>query len=127
MKQIITKEELSTLSADKINQPINQAFKYDEVSWQKKNNIRVHYKDRAKGLHKVLYKCMSCGTEYEMDSASDKLWCNRCRSQWTMSKLGELLPSKAGEAQIHIPDWYEWQRKDVRRQIEAGTYSMTSE
>ena len=23
----------------------------------------------------------------------------------------------------HIPDWYEWERENVRREVKAGTYS----
>ena len=68
MEQILTAQDLKSLTADEVNQRINDAFVYDEYQWQKDNNVHVRYKDRAKGLHKVLYQCIECGTEYRMDS-----------------------------------------------------------
>ncbi len=127
MTQIVRQEEIKSLSVQEINERINQAFFYDEFLWQKQNNIKVNYKDRAKGLHKVLYKCKHCGTEYRMDSAGNKIWCNHCGTQWTMSSLGELIQAGSDTESIHVPDWYEYQRADVRRQIEEGTYHFASD
>ena len=40
-----------------------------------------------------------------------------------MSELGELS-ADTGETEFpHIPDWYEWERANVRAQVEAGNYS----
>ncbi len=127
MTQIITQEQIDKISAEEINGIIKKEFVYDEYKWQKQNNIHVKYKDRAKGLHKVLYKCANCDTEYKMGSGGDKLTCGHCESEWTMSTLGELIPSHKTEEKIHIPDWYEDMRADVRRQIEEGTYSFSSD
>ena len=127
MTQIVRQDEIKDLSVHEINERINQAFFYDEFLWQKQNNIQVNYKDRAKGLHKVLYKCKHCGTEYRMESAGNKIWCNHCGTQWTMSSLGELIQTGSDDLSIHIPDWYEYERADVRRQIEEATYHFASE
>jgi hypothetical protein len=55
------KEDLEKLPLDEINRRIAEAFKYDEYTWQKEKGIKVKYKGRAEGLHKVLYQCASCG------------------------------------------------------------------
>ncbi|MDD5018263.1 MAG: 1-acyl-sn-glycerol-3-phosphate acyltransferase [Eubacteriales bacterium] len=127
MEQIITQDEIKSLSAGDINRRINDAFVYDEFSWQKQNNVRVRYKDRAKGLHKVLYQCIHCRTEYGMDSNGDRLWGTHCGSELTMSCLGEVVDAKHHEKKLHIPDWYEFLRREVRREIEDGTYSFSSD
>lgn len=124
--QIISQDEILSLPKDEINNRINNAFVYDEYNWQKENNIRIKYKDRAKGLHKVLYKCQNCGTDYEMHSDRTKLWCAHCGSEWTMSEYGDLIETKA-DKRIHIPHWYEYLRAEVKQLIEAGTYFFTSE
>ena len=126
MTQIITQEEITTLHKDEINKRINDAFFYDEFQWQKDNGIRITYKDRAKGLHKVLYKCRECGTEYEMQSDGDKLWCDHCKSEWTMTEYGELIAQDEKE-HVHIPSWYEALRGEVKKLVEAGTYFFSSE
>ncbi len=126
MTQIVTRDEIAKLSKEEVFRRINNAFFYDEYLWQKENGVRVNYKDRAKGLHKVLYKCRSCGTEYEMRSDGAKLWCDGCGSEWTMSEFGELVA--AGDAErVHIPSWYEALRQEVRGLIKAGTYCFSSE
>jgi hypothetical protein len=124
LTQIITQEEILALPKDEINARIGQAFEYDDFRWQKENGIRVRYRDRAKGLHKVLYACRNCGTEYQMESDGDRLWCNHCGSSWTMSQYGELF---GADGPVHIPNWYETLREQVRAMVEAGTYAFSAD
>jgi DNA-directed RNA polymerase subunit RPC12/RpoP len=126
LTQIITEDEIRTLPKDEIFKRINDAFFYDEYLWQKENGIRIKYKDRAKGLHKVLYKCRHCGAEYQMRSDGATLWCDACGSQWTMTEYGELIAQDEAE-RVHIPNWYEQLREDVRQLVEDGAYFFSSE
>ena len=103
-----------------------QAFVYDDYTWQLENNVKVKKKDRAEGLHKVLYQCPACQAEFQMTSKGIQLRCGNCNKAWEMSELGELK-SLSGETEFsHIPDWYEWERANVREQIKAGTYAFES-
>ena len=124
---IINQGEIENLTVDEINDRIRKAFVYDEYKWQKDNNIHVTYEGRAEGLHKVLYQCPHCGKEYEMSSKGTILKCNACGKEWECSELGELK-AKEGETEFsHIPDWYEWERENVRKEVEAGKYYFESE
>ena len=127
IKCIIKKSELPELSIDEINERINEAFQYDEYKWQLENNIHITYEGRAEGLHKVLYKCPHCGKEYRMDSKGTKLFCKACGHTWEYSELGQLQAIEGETYFSHIPDWYEWERSEVRKEIEAGTYRFESE
>lgn len=127
MSLLFTPGQLKSLSTGEINQIINDAFIYDEYAWQKENNIAVKYRDNAKGLHKVLYQCPNCLVEYKMDSGGNKIWCGNCGKEWIMSELGELGAVSGSTEFSHIPDWYEFERKFVRSQIEQGTYEFTDE
>ena len=127
MKLLFTREEAQTLPIDEINARLAEAFVYDDYAWQKSKGIRVKDKNRAEGLHKVLYQCPACNTEYRMASCKTELSCTHCGKVWEMTELGELC-AKTGETEFsHIPDWYEWQRLNVRREVEAGTYSFEDE
>lgn len=126
LTQIITQDEIRQLPNNEINKRINDAFVYDEYQWQKENGIRIRYKDRANGLHKVLYKCRNCGTEFKMCSSGDTLWCEHCGSRWMMTEFGELIEQDA-KKHIHIPHWYEFLREEVKRLIEAGSYFFSSD
>ena len=60
-----------------------------------------------------------------MTSCGTVLRCNACGKEWQMTELGELH-AVSGETEFsHIPDWYEWERAEVRKEIENGTYGIT--
>lgn len=40
-----------------------------------------------------------------------------------MTEYGELRAVTGDTEYSHIPDWYEWERLEVRREVEAGSYS----
>ncbi|MDR1801364.1 MAG: 1-acyl-sn-glycerol-3-phosphate acyltransferase [Lachnospiraceae bacterium] len=124
LKLLFTPEQLKELEASAINEELAKAFTYDDFKWQKDNQIKITDPFRAKGLHKVLYQCPNCGTEYEMESNLDALWCNQCGKKWTMNYYGELEAEDGESIFAHIPDWYEWERQNVRKEIEKGVYSL---
>ncbi len=126
LKLLHTPEQLQNLTVPEINEKLRQTFVYDDFMWQKENEIEVKYPKRAEGLHKVLYQCPHCLTEYHMDSKYDTLWCNQCGKKWIMSTLGELRAEEGQTEFSHIPDWYEWERENVRREIESGIYHFQS-
>lgn len=126
MRLLFTAEQTQNLSVEEINARLAEAFVYDDFAWQKENGVRVTYKKRAEGLHKVLYQCPACYTEYAMSSRGNTLQCGACGKAWEMSELGELRALGGDTEFSHIPDWYEWQRANVRREVEAGAYRFDS-
>ncbi len=122
MTQIITKEEIASISVDDVNKRILQAFKYDEYQWQLDHKIKIDEQFRAKNLHKVLYQCPHCLTEHNMNSEGHMLWCEHCQKRYEMDVYGQLKATEGETEFSHIPDWYEWEREQVRQQIVKGTY-----
>jgi len=123
MRVIVTEEEVKTLSAEEIQKRIEEAFVYDDYQWQKDHNIRIKSKKRAVNLHKVLYQCPVCKKEFEMDTAGTEIFCKACNARWELSELGELhrLDSEE-EVFTHVPDWYRWEREQVRAEVRSGAY-----
>ena len=120
---LFTREELRAASADELNEKIVAAFQYDDYAWQKERGIRVTYPKRAEGLHKVLYQCPACGAEYRMASSGTRLFCEACGKGWQMTESGGLEAESGPTEFPHIPDWYEWERENVRKEVAEGTYS----
>ncbi|MBE6948548.1 MAG: hypothetical protein E7456_01755 [Ruminococcaceae bacterium] len=126
MTCILTAEEVRSMKPQEINERIREAFVYDDFAWQKKKKKRIKLPTRAEGLHRVLYQCPGCGTEYKMTSEGSTLRCTHCGREWEMTELGELK-ARSGETEFsHIPDWYEWERKNVRAEVRAGKYHFDS-
>ena len=93
----------------------------------KDNNIKISEPWRAEGLHLVLYKCPSCHIEGKMISHDHYLKCESCNKTWEMREDGSLSSSDGNTEFTHIPSWYEWQRDEVRKEIENGTYYFEHE
>ena len=123
MKLLFTPDQLKSLTADEINRALIHEFQYDDFRWQAENRVRVGFRDRAVGLEKILYQCPCCKTEFRMSSSGAVLKCDHCGKTWTMDVYGKLH-ADSGETEFeHIPDWYEWERKNVREEVANGTYS----
>lgn len=121
-KQIVTREEVATLSADEIQARIEKEFNYDDYAWQLENKIRIDSDMRAHNIHKVLYQCPVCKKEFVTDSNGTKLWCNHCHAEWEMNEYGQLIRQDGDDVFTHAPDWYNWERENVRREVREGAY-----
>ncbi len=119
---IATKEEVEKLSVDELDARLQKALEYDDYAWLKESGILLTDKDRAKGLHKVLYQCPHCGAEYEMSSEGTQIKCNHCGKTYEMDEHGELHALEGETEFPHIPDWYEWERSNVRKEVREGKY-----
>ena len=122
LKCIATKEEVEKLSVEELDRRLQEALEYDDYAWLRDSGILLKDKNRAFRLHKVLYQCPRCGTEYEMSSEGTQIKCNHCGKTYEMDEHG-VLHALEGETEFpHIPDWYEWERSNVRKEVREGKY-----
>ncbi len=119
---LFTPEELETMTADEAQAKIEKAFERDEYKWQAENGYHTKCKQRADGLYRILYKCPVCGTEFKMKSEGTKLWCEACGATWEMDTLSRLHGVNTDKGFSHIPDWYNWEREEVRKEVQSGNY-----
>lgn len=127
VKKILTPEQIEKMSVAEINALLKKELEYDDYRYQKEAGIRITEQYRAEGLHKVLYQCPHCLTESKMDSKGTELFCTACGKRWNWEETGELRALEGETEFDHIPDWFEWERQQVRKQIEEGTYSFADE
>ena len=127
MTLTLTPEQIKEMTVEEINAHLKQALDYDEYKYVKDNGIRVTEPFRAEGMHKVLYQCPHCGVEHKMKSKGTELYCEACGKRWTLNE-DMTLTAQSGETEFpHVPDWYKWEKEQVRKQIEEGTYSFEDE
>ncbi len=125
--QVLTAEESATLSVEEINARIRDAFAYDDYAYQKNSGIKITEPFRAEGMEKILYQCPHCRAEHEMASAGAELFCTVCQKRWTLHEDGTLSANDGNTEFSHVPDWFLWQRENVRREVREGRYSFTDE
>ena len=57
-----------------------------------------------------------------MNSGGARLWCDNCGAAWEMDTLSRLQGVNTDKGFSHIPDWYRWEREEVRKEVQSGTY-----
>ena len=121
---LYTREEIREKTVRELSEGVENAFGFDYFRWQKEQGLETPQSFRADGLHRILYKCIDCGAEGQMQGKGTGITCGRCGKYHELTSLGELKASD-GETRItHIPDYYKWEREQVRQEILDGTYCL---
>ena len=127
MTQIMTAEQIKQMSSAEIMEKLKDALEYNEYRYQLEQGIKITESYRAEGLHKILYQCPHCMTESKMDSCGSEIFCRECGKRWELGEDG-VLRATEGETEFpHVPDWFAWEREQVRGQIERGEYRFEDE
>lgn len=127
VKCLLTPEEIQEKSMDELDAIIDEAFTFDQFAWQRDQKVRISEKFRADGLHRVLYKCAACSAEGEMEGKGIHLTCHHCGKKYELTEYGQLQALEGKTEFSHIPDWYDWQKEQVRREVESGTYLLDTD
>ena len=127
MTQLLTTEQVKTMSVEEINAAIRKGLEYNDYNYQLENGIKITEPYRAEGLHKILYQCPHCLTESKMASGGCEIFCTECGKRWRQNEDGTLTALEGETEFTHIPDWFNWEREQVKTQIENGEYSFSDE
>ena len=121
---LLTREQVESLTAEELGEKIREAFSFDNFAWQYESGLKITEPFRADGLHRILYKCPACRAEGDMEGKGTRLTCHACGKSWELTELGRMEAAEGATEFAHIPDWFEWEREEVRREIEAGQYGL---
>ena len=124
VKYLLSAQEVAVKGADDINEIIKQEFDFDNFKWQQENEICINDADRAEGLNRVLYKCPHCMVESKMVGKGVTLTCEHCGKVYELTEYGYLRALDGETKYEHVPDWYQWERECVRKEIEDDTYQL---
>lgn len=124
---ILSREEIKEKSVDELDAVLDAAFSFDNFAWQQQNKIKIDHPDRALGLERTLYKCAHCGAEGQMKGEGVEISCGACGKTYLLDEHGYLRATDGDTRFDHVPDWYNWQREEVRREIEEGRYAMQTD
>ena len=127
MTQVLTAEQIKNMTAEEINAAVKASLAYDDYRYQKEKDIKICEPFRAEGMHKILYQCPECMTEFKMDSKGTEIFCTECGKRWNLNEDGTLSALEGETKFTHVPDWFEWERAQVRQQVQSGTYSFADE
>jgi 1-acyl-sn-glycerol-3-phosphate acyltransferase len=121
---LLSPAEIAQMTPEELNARIKEAFSFDHFRWQQENDIRVTEDFRADGLERVLYKCPHCLAEGEAKGEGIFWKCSSCGKSYELTELGALRAVEGEAAFTHIPDWFAWEREEVKKEIEQGKYLL---
>lgn len=121
---LATPEELKSLSVSQLDKMLDDVFCFDNFRWQQEKGVVIDEPFRADGLHRILYKCPHCGAEGRTAGKGISLKCHNCDTEYELTETGFLRARNADTYFDHIPNWYAWERGQVRQELEKGTYLL---
>lgn len=124
MKCLFTPEELANTKVRQIDEMLDKEFTLDYFKWQQDNNIEIDEPFRADGLNRILYKCPHCLKEGMTEGKGINLTCHGCRASYELDALGRLKGINVEPKFTHIPDWFKWEREQIKEEISKGTYAL---
>ena len=119
---LATAQQVKEMSVAQLDELLDKAFSFDNFRYQQENRIAVDEPFRADGLNRILYRCPHCESEGNTVGKGITLTCKHCGAEYTLDEYGYLQAENA--AFTHIPDWYAWERQQVRKELEEGTYRL---
>ncbi len=121
---LVDRDDVSKKSSDELSNLVQTAFTFDNFKWQYDRKIEITENYRADGLERVLYKCPNCKTEGKTLGKGIHFTCNACGKIYELTTLGRMKAVNGETEFEHIPDWYKWQRKEVKKEIINGDYNL---
>jgi len=127
MSCLLDTEQLATMGRKEVQEVLDGAFTFDNFAWQRDNRIRICEPFRADGLERIMFKCPNCGAEGMTTGRGTELTCSACGKIWSMDEYGQMHALDGETEYAHIPDWYRWEREEVRKSLLDGTYRLDTE
>ena len=121
---LFTREQIRESTVAELGEGLDRAFGFDHFKWQKEQNLKITDDFRADGLHRILYKCAHCGAEGATRGEGPTLTCTACGKKDELTELGQLKATEGETEFPHIPDYYAWEREQVRKELEEGSYRL---
>ena len=124
---LLTAEEIAEKSVAELDAMLDEAFTFDGFAWQRDNHVIIDSPTRADGLERILYRCPNCGTEGQTEGKGIMLKCRHCGKNWELTNLGTLR-SPGGKTEFpYVAEWSDWQRSEVKQELESGAYRLDTE
>ena len=124
VKCLATAEEVKSMSVAQLDALLDEAFGFDNFKWQQENSVVIDDPERAEGLNRILFRCPHCHTEGSTEGKGTTLTCHSCGKVYELTETGFLKALDGDAAFTHVPDWYAWEREQVRQELVNSTYKL---
>lgn len=123
--ELFTTDDLEKMTADEIQSRVDEVLIHDDYEWnlQAKNSYKST--NIAKNIHQLLYKCPVCGAEYSITDEDGKITCKKCGLKIEIDQTYRFTLPKNSFLPSTPAKWYEWERRIVRKEVQAPDFCLT--
>ena len=116
---LFTKEQLKELSAEQIEDILNESFRHDDYEWSRENRIKWNmHGNSAEHLDEICYRCPRCGADLSMHAEKDRIFCTKCGNGAVVNDYYEFVPF---DSECVLPvspsKWVEEERVQIIKEI----------
>ena len=124
--QLFTVEDIEKLTADEIQDKLNEVLYHDAFEWNKKERVAFDGKGRiAHNLHQLLYWCPKCGHELKMRGEQNTIKCNHCGNGAIINEYYDFIPF---DSTCVIPEtqtkWWNMERQNEHDRVKDPNFEL---
>jgi 1-acyl-sn-glycerol-3-phosphate acyltransferase len=117
IRQVLTAEQVETLSKKEIQEAMQSSIDFSEFDWQRGKMIPFRGKDKAESIEHLLYICDKCEAVNAIKSKGDEFYCVKCKGRHSIDNFGFIV----GRGKFNTTaKWNEWQRTFIEKIIDKG-------
>lgn len=124
IEYLLSPDDIENSTVESINAILKEKFSFDNFKWQQENSVKISEDFRAEGLNRVLYKCPHCLKEGRMEAPGTRIKCAECGKEYELTEYGFLKATSGETAFLSVPQWYAWEREQVREEISSSNYKL---
>ena len=122
---MFTVEDLQNMTAEEIEDRVNELLYHDDYEWNKKR--KIHYKTKGKtaeGLETLLYWCPKCHKEFTMASKGDDIYCTHCGNGAKLDDTYEMHPYEGSVIPDTQTKWFNMERALIKEEVKNPNFEM---
>lgn len=114
-KLLLSKEELSKLSSDEINDIVGKELHHNDYEWQREMMINYKRKHRALGIERLVYYCSNCNSVLTVSGNDNDIVCSNCGTIGTINEYEFIEGNKFD----NLVDYNEFQYSHIEDVIKS--------
>ena len=125
LDKIVDSDEIKSISEFDLKEKIENAMQYNDFEWIKtRPELKYNHKTLAVGLDNILYVCPKCKKKFSLVSGDKYLVCNHCGLR---ADLNDRYSFVNGVPFDNFQEWYDYQKEQLKREIESDeNYTLQS-
>lgn len=115
--QLVSKEELSSLSVEEVEKRVTDALYYDEFKWLEAHpKVRYRSKKIAEGLENILTLCPFCEQQNTVRTKKNRVYCTACGIQ---TEMDDRYAFPADFRFRNFKEWYQYQTEKYKEMLDG--------